>query len=268
MGLAAAAIGAAGSVLGGIIGAKGASDTNAASIAFQRELAQNKYQWAVKDMEAAGLNPKLAGTQAGSIASTGSAPALKNPGESISQGLMAASNIAANAVQTMSSATKNMADAKLADEQAKTQREQRFLYNRHSMLALAQELEARARTAKTDEERKYYAAMTGRTVEEVQRLMNENSWYRDVRRPYQDTLRDMPILGFVDQFASAAKSYGLTLDTILNLLPIGKLNKLGRGKTDAKLSGSAGRLNSGTSSNPKFNKPSGMSWNEFFLNGK
>lgn len=78
--IGSAVIGAGASLFGAHKSASSAEAVNAAQLAFARESAQNKYQWAVKDMEKAGLNPKLAGTQNASV--TGAqVPNLKNPGD-------------------------------------------------------------------------------------------------------------------------------------------------------------------------------------------
>lgn len=90
----------AGSVVGGVLGLGGSlfssnanAEAAAASIAFQRESMQNKYQWAVKDLKAAGLNPMMA---YGGI-SGGSAPGAvyhtENPGTAAMQGAASANQI-------------------------------------------------------------------------------------------------------------------------------------------------------------------------------
>jgi len=68
----------ASAAVGGLLGNKGSKDANkeaAASareqMAFQKESAQNSYQWAVADMKKAGLNPMLAYQQGGSSALSG-----------------------------------------------------------------------------------------------------------------------------------------------------------------------------------------------------
>ena len=73
-----AILGAAASLAGGFLSKKGQSDANSAQaasverqLAFQRESVQNSYQWAVKDMKRAGINPMLAYQQGGSSALSG-----------------------------------------------------------------------------------------------------------------------------------------------------------------------------------------------------
>ena len=83
-----AAIGAAGSLLGGAASSAGAKSANAAQIEASKEFAQNKHQWAVKDLKAAGLNPILSST---TPSAGGSAPTLRNEAEGIGKGLSEAS---------------------------------------------------------------------------------------------------------------------------------------------------------------------------------
>lgn len=107
--LGAAAIGAGGSILGGLIGASSAKDVNSQSvkasreinekqIAFARESAQNKYQWSAKDMRSAGINPLLMmshGVQ-GANTPASSTPSFQNPGSHIQAGFTGAGqNLAA-----------------------------------------------------------------------------------------------------------------------------------------------------------------------------
>lgn len=85
------------SALGSVLGFGGSlwqSSQNAASaeamMNFQREVLQNKYQWAVQDMKAAGLNPLLAamnGVSAGGA--TGAQYQATNPGQSAVNSAMA-----------------------------------------------------------------------------------------------------------------------------------------------------------------------------------
>ena len=246
--LLGAAIGAAGSVLGSVIGSRASSASNAQALAFSRAQAQNKYQWAVKDMEKAGLNPKLAGVQAAGV-SAGGTPSLRDPGVAISSGANTAANILANAVMTMSSARKNLADAVLASEQAHTQASARAqleadasLKRQHELLALAQTTQTRAQTAKTKAE-KYYWEWEGSRVNEIyQRERWRNDFverYRlagqeDYWRNYQD------LLGGLEVFGSAAKDaaqvYEHTLGGIIKrLVPnISGLTKL-RAPTTGKI---------------------------------
>lgn len=171
--LAAAGLGALGSIGGGLIGASASSKSNRLAIQFAREQAQNKYQWAVKDMEKAGLNPKLAGVQAASIGTAGN-PSLRDPGTHLSAGLVQAANIAANGVLTASAANKNAAEAAYASEQAKTQSSaRRNLDAQTGAIAVdnalkdAQRLLAIANAATTREQKAYYERLARRTAYEA-----------------------------------------------------------------------------------------------------
>lgn len=58
--LASGAIGAAGSIAGGLINARATRQANNANMAMQREFAQNGIRWRVEDAKAAGLSPLAA----------------------------------------------------------------------------------------------------------------------------------------------------------------------------------------------------------------
>jgi len=72
-------LGAIGAIGGALLGASSARSVNRQSMAFQKEAMQNKHQWGVADMKAAGLNPILSAT--GGAPSAGGAPSvnLKQP---------------------------------------------------------------------------------------------------------------------------------------------------------------------------------------------
>lgn len=163
-------IGAAGTIGAGLIGANSAKDTNSQMLAYSREAAQNKYQWSVADMEKAGLNPKLAGTQAASV-SGAQVPNLKNPGDSIVSGVQAAADILSKLSLTYSSAKKNMADAKAAEETAKTTGSLRSfeigLKERQGKLLEVQALLAGANETKSYEEAQYMRALAFSILEDA-----------------------------------------------------------------------------------------------------
>lgn len=102
---------AAGSIVGGIFGANGAKSANEASLAAQKELYQNRYQWQVEDMRKAGLNPILAASGGGLSAPSVSAPQMQNTAEPLMRGIGMALNSAislidANAAKTTAEANR------------------------------------------------------------------------------------------------------------------------------------------------------------------
>lgn len=116
-----AIIGAGANIFGAHKSASSAAAVNAAQLAFARESAQNKYQWAVADMEKAGLNPKLAGTQAASV-SGAQVPNLKNPGDAWAQAGASISGSIGQATSAYAQSIANLANADTARMNARTER--------------------------------------------------------------------------------------------------------------------------------------------------
>ncbi len=111
------------SLIGGLFGASGAKSQNAANQAaaqaqmdFQRESAQNQYQWAMEDMRKAGLNPILAYKQGGSGTLSGSTYSATNVGEAAGAG-------GARAAGTAMQLQRLNADIKNIEAQENTTRE-------------------------------------------------------------------------------------------------------------------------------------------------
>lgn len=119
--LAGGAIGAIGSIIGGNQAANSAKDVNRQSIAFAKQSAQNKYQWTVNDMRAAGLNPMLMMSHGATGANQ---PGLHNPGTTTQaaytgagQNLAAGINSAAAAKNAETQAAVGHANVAIASEQ-------------------------------------------------------------------------------------------------------------------------------------------------------
>lgn len=116
-----AIIGAGASLAGGLLGFAGGEDTNAANIEmvkqqedFQERMRSTAYQTAVKDMEAAGLNPMLAYSQGPAQVPSGASIQLQNPALGLQQGLTSAGSAImqqASLDQLKSSSTLNQAQA-------------------------------------------------------------------------------------------------------------------------------------------------------------
>lgn len=76
-------IGAGGSLLSGLFGQSSAD----ASMAFQKEVLQNRNQWAVADLKKAGLNPILAAGATSSGSASGAQASMENPAHSAFQAM-------------------------------------------------------------------------------------------------------------------------------------------------------------------------------------
>ncbi|ALS03713.1 VP2 [Gokushovirus WZ-2015a] len=242
-----AGIGALGSIAGGLFGGKSSTKAAQMQIAAQREAAQNKFQWAVADMEKAGLNPKLAGTQAASIGSSVSGSGI-DPGSHVTQGISGAANILANAVINSSSASKNLADANLAIEKSKTEGSSRQLMlsemaqksaqtrlaNAQADLARIQEIIDRARTPYA----KHFAKQEWvRKAEEIGHIskqadlagVNADILMRRLLKESQefDFRKDNPWFTGAELIGSSARNYGDTFNKLVG--PFAKNLKLPKG---------------------------------------
>ena len=80
-----AAIGAAGSILGGVLGSSGQKDANDANLQiaqenreFQERMSNTAYQRGTADMKAAGINPLMAGMKGGASTPSGATATMQN----------------------------------------------------------------------------------------------------------------------------------------------------------------------------------------------
>lgn len=118
---------AAGSLVSSFLGYKGQKDTNETNMnlgreqmAFQERMSSTSYQRAVKDMQAAGLNPMLAYSQGGASSPVGSMPQVQN---AVSAGMASAAQASqtmqgiAQVVATLAQTDKTDAEAELIRRQ-------------------------------------------------------------------------------------------------------------------------------------------------------
>lgn len=77
-----------GSIIGGIIGNRGNKSEGSASREYNERTLRNQYQWAVQDMQNAGLNPALAYQQGGAGSGTGQVLDQSQAGQGVADAVM------------------------------------------------------------------------------------------------------------------------------------------------------------------------------------
>jgi hypothetical protein len=133
MGLLDSAAGAVGSVVGGALGVYGAEQVNMmnwkiaqAQMDFQREMYQNRYQYTMEDMRAAGLNPIFAYQSGVGSTPNGASASMINPYANVGE---AVNSAVSNSLATR----KNKAEVKVMEELARRHASEKTLADKRGL---------------------------------------------------------------------------------------------------------------------------------------
>lgn len=149
--------GGVGSLASGVLGFLGQDKTNETNVAlgreqmaFQERMSNTSYQRAVKDMQAAGLNPMLAYSQGGASSPVGSMPQVQN---AVGTGVAAAAQ-AASVMQAVQQVKKTQADTDYVMAQAARTRAETLAPELYSAQGWSNLYLTHAQTGKSDADRR------------------------------------------------------------------------------------------------------------------
>jgi len=148
------------SILGSVLQTSGADDANRrnvelgeAQMAFQERMSSTAYQRAVKDMQAAGLNPMLAYSQGGASTPAGAMPVVKNRFEGAASSAMEGQRLMQELANMRAQERATTAQSELYEAQAAQARADANLKTQHQpSLMGAQADQARGAVAKMEHE--------------------------------------------------------------------------------------------------------------------
>jgi len=123
--LGAAAIGAAGSIAGGLLGSSGQKSANAANrrlareqMQFQERMSNTAHQRQVKDLRAAGINPILSAKLGGASSPAGQTANMQNESAAIASGVSNATSAAVGTRNVMAQTQQTQNSARMIELKA------------------------------------------------------------------------------------------------------------------------------------------------------